>query len=935
MTNLPNYDTARGRHLSSVSAAALGGALLMMAAPHAAFAQAAPTPAAVESADIVVTGFRRSVENSIKIKKLSTSIIESVTAEDVGKLPDNSITESLSRLPGVTSQRLAGRADILSVRGFGPDFTVALFNHREIATTGDDRGFQYDQIPSELVNRGDVIKTPSARQIGQGLAGTIDLQTIDPLQQAHTIASVSARGELDSYSKLNPDEPNRGYRMSMIYVDKFANDTIGLSVGGTILSSPQQNKQYEAWGFPTDSKGNYILGGGKFFATSNLETRQSGFARLEYRPSTRFEMSFDAFVSHFKTEEQQRGLEVPLAWGSGPAATNITTSNGFDTAATFSNVYSVQRNNYNGRDANTVALGWNLKYGISDTIKLNVDASYSRAHRHDTDLETYSGLGYNKTGTSNTFTVTQQANGTYALSGLLNYNNPSAFQLTDPQGWGYNGVNTVVQAGFLNAPDFIDEIKALRADLTGQINSSFFKSWEVGASYSKRKKTAGFKGYFLQPGSSLSVNTLPIPSSIVYAGGVTPTNYTSGTTLAYDALQAMNLLTPVQDVRPSAALTRDWVVAENIMTGYVQLNIDSKLGGIPVRGNLGVQVVNTDQSSVGNSATEVTVTDPVTKIQSGSIVLLPSSGGAKYTYALPSINLGFEVAHNMVVRLSGSRSLSRARQGDLAVPFSYTGSPVAYGTLNGNKPYYFQGSGGNPQLRPYISDNADLAAEKYFAHGAGLIRVTGFYKSLSQYVDPNNSVLVDFSSVAGQLLSPAQLAVVGTNTVGVVSAPANTGKGNVKGVEVDLTLPFSVFTPALDGFGVILNGGYTDSSVHYGNNASITVPGLSDKVYSATAFYEKNGFQVRVNYTYRSAFLGETSTVTQAASLSTINATRILDAQIGYEFKHGPMKGLSLVLQGKNLTNAPFYTYNGNDPRQIIHYETYGSTYLFGATYKF
>ena len=134
---------------------------------------------------------------------------------------------------------------------------------------------------------------------------------------------------------------------------------------------------------------------------------------------------------------------------------------------------------------------------------------------------------------------------------------------------------------------------------------------------------------------------------------------------------------------------------------------------------------------------------------------------------------------------------------------------------------------------------------------------------------------------------------------------------------------------------MLFNGAYTDSSVKFGNGGAITIPGLSDVVYAATLFYEKNGFQIRGSYNYRSKFLGETSTVTQAASLSTIAPSRIFDAQIGYEFKHGPAKGLSVILQGKNLTNAPFISYYKNDPRLIEHYETYGATYLLGVTYKF
>ncbi len=897
-----------------------------------AAATAAPAAPAALAADdgavatVVVTGYRKSVEEAVRIKKEASSVIESVTAEDVGKLPNTSITESLAQLPGVTSQRLAGRADVLSVRGFGPNFTGTLFNGREIATTADDRGFQYDQIPAELVNRGDVVKTPSANLIGQGLAGTVNMMTISPLAQTHRILSLSIRGEENSYSKEAPDVTNQGYRASVIYVDKFANDTIGVSVGATKLSTPQQEKQYQAWGYPTDANGNAILGGAKFFATANLETRESEFGRVEYRPSDKLETSLDVFYSHFRTEEEQRGLEVPLAWGSGPAATGITTVNGFDTQATFANVYAVQRNNYNGRNANTIAVGWNTKYSINSKLLLNVDLSYSRAHRHDYDLETYTGLGYNKTGQSNTFTVTQQSNGTYSIAGALNYNNPATFQLTDPQGWGYNGVNAVVQAGFLNAPDFVDELKSARASLEGEVGGGLFKSWELGANYGERTKTSGFSSYFLQPGPTFATKSIPVPASILYSG-VTPFNYTSGQTLAYNPVAAAGVLTPVYDNRP-ASTTRDWVVDEKVLTVYGQANIDTVVANHTVRGNVGLQVVDTDQSSTGQSSAEVV------NAGVGSIVSLPESGGSKYVYALPSLNLKTELADNTYGVFGVARSLSRAEQNYQAVPFSYSGSPTPIGTING-KAYYINGNGGNPRLQPYISDGVDFAVQHYFAHNAGLIEVNFYYKSLSKYVDPNNFKIVDFSSVAASLLSPAAYAAANGNFTGVVSQPANTGRGNVTGLEAHVELPLGAFYQPLDGFGLRAQGGMTDSKIRFANGAPVTLPGLSKWTGVATAYYEKNGFQARVTYTYRSDFLGETSTVTQASSLSPIKGDRLVDAQIGYEFQSGQLKGLSVVLQGKNLTDDPFVTYFSRDHRQVNQYEKYGATYLLGLNYKY
>src|SRR5688572_16921424 len=114
-----------------------------------------PTPAVTEEDEqaIVVTGFRASLQNAINKKKRSDQIVESVSAEDIGKLPDASIAESIARLPGLTAQRLSGRANVISIRGFGPDYSTTLLNGREQTSTGDNRAVEFDQYPAEIINQ--------------------------------------------------------------------------------------------------------------------------------------------------------------------------------------------------------------------------------------------------------------------------------------------------------------------------------------------------------------------------------------------------------------------------------------------------------------------------------------------------------------------------------------------------------------------------------------------------------------------------------------------------------------------------------------------------------------------------------------------------------------------------------------------------------------
>ena len=172
--------SARSR---TVLKAGVAGLAVAIATP--ALAQAAPD---ATGDTIVVTGYAHSIQNANRIKKIDIGVTEVISAEDIGKLPDVSITDSLSRLPGVAVQEDAGRAKYISIRGFGPDYTTAMLNGRTIATTDDNRRFDYGQFPGDLFQEIDVIKTPSADLLNQGLAGTVNLKTYDPLKGKNSFA---------------------------------------------------------------------------------------------------------------------------------------------------------------------------------------------------------------------------------------------------------------------------------------------------------------------------------------------------------------------------------------------------------------------------------------------------------------------------------------------------------------------------------------------------------------------------------------------------------------------------------------------------------------------------------------------------------------------------------------------------------------------------
>ncbi len=742
---------------------------------------------------------------------------------------------------------------------------------------------------------------------------------------------------MNEKDKLNPDGSRFGYRASATFVDKFANDTLGIAIGLSAQSTPTQIERYAAWGFPTEpaAGGNLFLGGAKPYVQSNVLKRYGGVATVEWEPSENFHSTFDALYSNFEETQRLRGIEFPIApnWGSNAVIQpGYTVKDGLVTEATLTNVVGVQRNDFNKRTADNLSLGWNNDLRLSDSVHFVVDASWSRATRTDFLLETYSGTGYNSSGAKDTIHISHNSDGTYDIVPTLDYTNTGIISLTDPRGWGFNGTQTVVQAGFLNRPDFTDDLKSLRASFNGEFSNSIVKGWEVGANYSRREKQSSYTSYFLCPpggGTNCTVASGTPTSFAVPADALLDEQVSLGylgvpKMLTYDPMKVYGLLNQVFDNRPDS-LVRDNVITEKVLTGYAKLAIDGTVGGKALKGSLGFQVVHTKQGSSGQIAA----------LQAGVVTTAPVDGEISYTNFLPSATFSVELDDGFYIKLGAAQTMVRPRldQERITQAVSVDFSKIGLGGSPQNSP--FSSNGGNFELKPYKSDNIDVSFEKYFP-GGGYLALTGFFKHLTDFVDPNNSVLYDFSALLS-VLPPAQRAIVVAQNAqfGLVKAPANTGRGEILGVEATASLPFSVFSQSLDGFGIFATGSYVDSKIVYADNSPVTLPGQSKWIGTGTAYFEKNGFQARATYRWRDEFLAELAGLSANPEYRTGKAEGVLDAQIGYEFQSGPLTGLSILAQAKNLTDAPFVTTEAGDTRLTREYQRYGRDYYLGLSYKF
>jgi iron complex outermembrane receptor protein len=363
-----------------------------------------------------------------------------------------------------------------------------------------------------------------------------------------------------------------------------------------------------------------------------------------------------------------------------------------------------------------------------------------------------------------------------------------------------------------------------------------------------------------------------------------------------------------------------------------------------------VQVAHTNQTSDGQYA----------QASSGgtngsNVVLLPTSGGTSWTRWLPSLNLVFGLSQNDDLRFSAAKTIARPRMDQMSASIGLNTDITHLSSTDPNQAY-FSASGGNPSLLPTKANNFNLSYEHYFdgassgyqctsneakqsplcsAGGAGYFALSSYYLQLSDYIDPNAAYLKDFSAFIPAYLTPAEAAQLGT-PFGTVSGPTNDGHGSIKGAQVTLNLPLGHLTHALDGLGTIVSVNYTKSSLIYGDNPNpITVPGLSKWVANWTLYYQNGGFQARVSQSYRNSFLGRVSGISATRVEQIIKGGSTTSAQVSYDVQNGPLKGMTFVLQGSNLSNQRFMTYQNNDPRQVQTWELYGRRYEAGISYKF
>ena len=883
-----------------------------------------PVDEADEENVIIVSGFREALATAVAQKRNSDLILESVTAEDIGKLPDDSIGESIARLPGVTSQRLNGRANVIAIRGLGPDFSQTLLNGREQTSTGDNRAVEFDQYPSEVVNQVLVYKSPSASLVGQGLVGTIDVRTIRPLETGEQIFAIGAKGSYADLGALNAGSKEFGYRANATYVDQFADDTLGIALSAAYTDEPYQLQEFNAWGYAGNGEPGspFVIGGNKSFVTSTQLTRIGVNGTLQWEASPTLMVTLDGFYSNFDDDQSKRGIELPLGFGAFGTTFDPSTATvvdgpfgGFAEQGTFENVEGVVRNDVFQRKADLYSGGINLDYEGDDGWSAFFDFGYSRTDRNELSIESYSGTGYNAgVGATDTIQFFSDTEGT-SFQPTLDYSDPNQIVLTDPLGWG----GSRVQAGYYNNRIIEDELFQYRLGVAKELEG-FISKANFGLSYTDRSKALTPDESFVMP--SGGATEIAIPSSALLRP--TDLGYLGlGPIVSYDVRDLIADGTLILEANDSNDIpAKAYGITEKLMTAYLQFDVQQDLGAGELTGNFGVQAVNTEQNSTGIAFVDLD--------GDGGQERVDLSLGDNYWDILPSANLSLRFDSGWVFRLAASRQIQRPQLDDLRVAIGYG----LVETNNGQSPTgqypFIDGSGGNPVLRPYRANAVDFNVEKYFAGGAGVVAAQLFYKDLVSYIDGDVQVF-DYSAF------PLPAGNAPATTIGLLRSEVNTGGGNFYGAELSATVPFDAFVSGLQGFGATGGVGYTKTEIENAQGNVDQIPGYSKWVANGTLYYDLNGFSARGSVRYRSEFLADFTGFGGNITRRLARAETIVDAQIGYEFQPGSaLEGLSIYVQGQNLTNQPFVSqFDVPEPRAVIDYQEYGRRFLAGFTYKF
>jgi iron complex outermembrane receptor protein len=886
-----NESMARQMHTKTAIAAAVTiltmGTALQARAGQANTQQA--NAAETVQQTVIVTGVRAALEQSLRQKRDADAVVDVVTAEDIGKMPDKNVADAIQRLPGVNTQSSAGgeggfgENDRVSLRGTSPSLQQTLFNGHAIST-GDwfllnqiggnvGRSSSFSLLPSELVGSVVVQKSATADLVEGGVSGAINVITRRPLdfrQQLTVEGSVQA-----NYNDLSgKTEP----QLSALMNWKNADNSAGVLLQAFSEKSSVRRDGQEILGYtpisPTSAAAvaNPALAGvivPTFIGASLFEQvkkRTGGAFDVELRPSRALTLDLNGFYSKLEAPHQNTNwLAAPANSinGSNLVALSSTVRNNTLVAASFAS-NSGEVDNIYRPDAGGESwyLDFNGKFRVNDD--LTVSGKLGTTH----------GVGYDR----NDVYYQNNVNGgmTYALNGL------------SPASVSYPGGNTVspgstAWAGGGEAQS-VDKEQYGQVDAEWRVRDSLLTSLKFGARLTDHHRSAehpletrpGALG-FSNPGPAWSGQLYPSDFASNLGGNLSSSyfKYDGAALGAWGAVPGNRLL----DYTVRHNWTDEFQVAEKTAALYAMAN----LGGNGWSGNVGLRAIQTRQSTVVNLAGGPA---PVTGSAFGAYT--PTTFERTYRDYLPSANVKFDVGPSLVVRAAVAKTIARP-------DYSALGGSVS---LNDDA---LSGSGGNVNLDPVRSTNYDLSAEWYFAPKA-LLSAGLFYMDLRSIVAQGNASGTYYNNKRG------------TQTVYQITSPYNTSGSN-KGAEL------SYQQPLWGNFGTLVNYTWADGKLDDGGE----LLNSSRNTYNLTGYFENDRLSARLAYNFRSAYKAG---VDRGASQH-VDGSPSLAASLNFKLS----ERLTLTFDALNLTNETISMYAENSDRPRAFYSN-GRTFYLGLRAK-
>lgn len=945
----------RGLNLS-VLALAVG---LSWVSPAAA--QDAPAPAAETSDDVMdvtVTGFRKSLSDSLVAKRSETGVVDTITAEDIGKFPDSNLAESMQRLPGVAITRGdGGEGKTISVRGLGAQFTRVRLNGMEGASSAgssdirsgyvSSRSFDFSTFASELFSELTVRKTSSADVEEGSLGATVDLQTPRPLSYAKDFTlAVSAQGTYDDLrGRVSP-------RVTGLISKKFLDDTFGIAasvawtkrytreegwsavdviqgslnrfcspVGYTpqspgnsatngttaancstgnprLPNTPTNNANYAL----VDSAGTFIPRSPRLIRSDQDYTRFGATLTLEARPSDNTRFALDGLYSRYDVTRSDQTI----------TALSFSRNAGQHGSAETSVVDAV-------RDPNGTLL-----YGKFNGVDITNDLTYSKytttfsqinlSGSHDFggfQLDGFIGMSrtiYDKPMRTQIATFANNINNfSFDFRGDrrfptidwgIDVNNPANFTFGPPSADGTVNGTLAMQRSRDETNNFTGELNAA-LDLTEGVK------FRLGGSYRQSNYDRWSRDRVTQnlaPAATVPISQLTTP--IGDFGKSLPVS-TISSWAAPDYAKFQSVFN-FESQTGAYALNPPQIgsLKETVKGGYAMFDFNGDAFTVPVRGNLGVRYVHTTQTGFG------------------AINGVPTTLTRTYEDWLPSATLTFDLSSNLIFRLAAAKVMTRPELGDL-IPGNVS---IAQNTRTV--------SAGNFLLNPIRAKTADVSLEYYFGK-SGLIAIGGFYKDIDSFIQ-TRQVNVPFRETGLPLSLLAGSGNTG-DTEFTFSTKNNTPGGPLKGVEVNIQSGFDFLPGFLSHFGALANFTYVDSDISYCDNAAClnpiqaTLVNLSKYTANGTLYYEDSKFSIRASASWRDKFLLRVPSGRAGSDVQGNMDALFVDATASYQIT----PQIQLRVEAQNLTNQELGFYQ-DSVRQDSLYSTYsGRKFTAGVAVKF